>query len=312
MIAAQDGNIDMVNFLLQICPKSKRIKLLDTRDNIGYTPLRHAVYFSYLDLADILISAGANINAIDNWKCSILGWAIRSVVNVEKNVKWVLGHPSCIVDADALIQLNTIQTKEIPEKENIMILCRERAQRNLEGRCNCGSLRLLLGDMSCAWGAFICHCSMCPTKTYTSADTTTEAFDPGMAFIAIPRSLFQNAIAHKDDYDLVRTSSFAQRGRCKACNMWLTMDYDCEEHTVWITLDCIHDKEQIFETLDKKAHIHCHNLEGKTVPIKAGDGILAYDSWQPWLDEMDPCRPKGMDLPEVCLECFQMKTKCAC
>ena len=183
----------------------------------------------------------------------------------------------------------------------------------LSGKCRCGAVRFALGNISCVWdGALICHCSMCPDKTYKKANTASEIFDPGMAFIAVSAPVFYKGITHNKNYVVIRTSTFAQRGHCRVCSQSLSIAYDCEENTVWVALDAIDDQKRVFDNLEKKAHIHCHNLEGKATPITAGDGIAAYDSWQPWLGDMDPCRPIGTDMPDICMDCFQLTVKCTC
>jgi len=88
MLAAQDGNYDMCLFLLQ--QSSDTVTLLKSIDNIGYQPLRHAVNFGFLGIAELFLNNGADINALDNHKESILGWAIRSVNNTSDNVMFCL------------------------------------------------------------------------------------------------------------------------------------------------------------------------------------------------------------------------------
>ena len=239
---------------------------------------------------------------------------------------------------------------------------------------------------SLAWGIFICHCSMCPTegKTYIGkADTTEEKFDPGMRFIAVNKEAFYKSVIQSNNnnnnsttttttnnnnnsttttnnnnnsndenlLEMIRSSSFAKRGRCRKCKQPMTMEYDCEVHTIWIALDCIDNNDVVFDIMKEKYHIHCHNLEhftqsesamsvsvsmassiassmsNSTIPVRAGDGLPAYDSWQPWLNVIDPCRPQrcpntssnNNDIKEeikVCFECFQLNgedsNKCTC
>jgi hypothetical protein len=174
------------------------------------------------------------------------------------------------------------------------------------GGCRCGSIRYNAGKLLADNVLFICHCSMCPDKSYVGA----KEYAPGMAFVAVPKFSYAQGYEH---VDTVRSSPFAQRGRSKCCNMGLTMQYDCELETTWVTLDSLDDKEAIFNECNK-SHIHVHALKGmreKDLPVKASDGINAYDSWQPWLQAIDPHR-RASELPSVCFTCFQLKQLCNC
>lgn len=80
------------------------------RDDIGYSPLRHAVVFGRLAVADLLLQWGSDINAQDNWHLSILGWAVRSVIRVRENVNFVLARGG-IVDEKAIEWAGKIEDK---------------------------------------------------------------------------------------------------------------------------------------------------------------------------------------------------------
>ena len=179
--------------------------------------------------------------------------------------------------------------------------------------CRCGEIEADI-SLSKAWGGFICHCTMCPDKTYQD-----KRLGSGMAFIAVPTFTYgsKNVSSSKAENSYLlteRTSNFAQRSRCKKCNSSLTMQYDCEPHTTWITLDfgvsfseSQSKKDQLFHSLPTTAHIHCPNIKEGEID-KGADEIIAYHSWEPWLHAQNPCKPDGVPPLEVCLECFLPKT----
>lgn len=174
-------------------------------------------------------------------------------------------------------------------------------------KCKCGAIEADI-PLFQAWGGFICHCSMCPDKTYHD-----EKIGSGMAFIAVPK--FQYKLSSVSSILTKKTSNFAQRSRCNTCNSPLTMQYDCEPHTTWISLDFAVSfnesqtvKTSLFNTLPMKAHIHCSHLK-KGELDKGDDGIVAYPTWEPWLNNQDPCKPKEVPPLEICLECFLPKIK---
>ena len=176
------------------------------------------------------------------------------------------------------------------------------------GGCRCGNIRYNAGKLLAENILFICHCSMCPDRTYDKA----KEYAPGMGFVAVPKFTYAQGL---ECVDTVRSSSFAQRDRSKCCDMGLTIQYDCELETTWVTLDSIDEenKEAIFNACCK-SHIHVHALEGlteKDMPLKASDGINAYDSWQPWMQVIDPHRT-SLELPSVCFTCFQLRHVCDC
>ena len=175
----------------------------------------------------------------------------------------------------------------------------------ITGGCRCGNIRYNAGKLIADNILFICHCSMCPDKTYDKA----KEYAPGMAFVAVPKFTYEKGFEY---VDTARSSSFAQRGRSKCCDFGLTMQYDCEKETTWVTLDSIDEdnKEAIFAACSK-SHIHVEGLAEEDMPVKASDGINAYDSWQPWLQAIDPHR-RASELPSVCFTCFQLKHACDC
>ena len=63
--------------------------VVDCRNNNGFTPLMIAVYYGHLEMVKYLVTAGANINAQDNKKHTVLHVALR------KNIP--SGKVSCLV-----------------------------------------------------------------------------------------------------------------------------------------------------------------------------------------------------------------------
>jgi len=73
-LAAQDGNLQLAQLLLNSGADIHR------EDNVGYTPLRHAVFYGQVEVAKLFLEKGANPNVRDNWDCSILKWCLQGAV----------------------------------------------------------------------------------------------------------------------------------------------------------------------------------------------------------------------------------------
>ena len=69
---------------------------------------------------------------------------------------------------------------------------------------------------------FICHCRMCPVESRVAA------YHGGAPWCAFPRLRWQGRFFTQ------RSSPFALRGACGACQQPLCILYDCEPHTEWV------------------------------------------------------------------------------
>jgi hypothetical protein len=99
MLAAQDGHFEICEALVNIAPTA----VINASGDIGYTPLRQAVAFNHLPLAQYFVQLGANINAKDNHGQSILYWAINEGNPVRDRVgmvKFILDS-GCEIDEKA-------------------------------------------------------------------------------------------------------------------------------------------------------------------------------------------------------------------
>ena len=171
------------------------------------------------------------------------------------------------------------------------------------GKCQCGACKYDFSKDKAAI-AFVCYCSMCTDRTYS--DPEIPGFT-GQGWIAIPR--FQYTEESREHVQTIRSSPFACRGRCKECDSPLTMQYDCEPNTTWVALDTValpEERNSFFASLPVKAYIHVPPVEpGK--PVQVAEDIVAYNSWEPWLEYQDPCRPAGQRAAKVCPECFLLE-----
>ncbi len=170
--------------------------------------------------------------------------------------------------------------------------------KGLKGSCKCGKVHLKVDDRSEPWGIFICHCSMCPDKSYT--DTRVGS---GAPWLAVPKGQLYDEASHAFVLE-VRSSGFAKREECKECGSKLTMQYDCEIFTTWICVDRLDiGRQRVLEAAKNRAHIHCRQTVPAGGECIGDDGIPAYHAWEPWLP--DPCRPDHSKEPLICLSCFQ-------
>ena len=169
---------------------------------------------------------------------------------------------------------------------------------SISGRCECGACSFTVQDASAIWGVFICHCSMCPEKTYVDQNC-----GPGMPFAAIRL----DALTYTNASNIIakRTSSFATRSQCKICTESMALQYDCEKYTTWLCIDRLHaPMKSYLRPMTLVAHIHCgKSIDGNSSAV-GDDGYRAFSGWEPWIP--DPCRPKTVPEPRVCQTCFQL------
>mmetsp|Transcript_15937 Transcript_15937/g.24009 ORF Transcript_15937/g.24009 Transcript_15937/m.24009 type:complete len:191 (-) Transcript_15937:73-645(-) len=177
----------------------------------------------------------------------------------------------------------------------------------LSGGCRCGKVHYSVDAIDRVWGILICHCSMCPDKDKNYIDSI---LGPGVGFLAVPN---YRVIKGSDLINTMRTSTFAHRTRCGVCDTGLTLSYDCELHTDWIVIDTLDKASKEYALTLPKQHLHC-----STVPESGlgADGCMAFPGWEPWVP--DPCRPVGYPIPNICNNCFQIRStqnelnKCHC
>ena len=178
----------------------------------------------------------------------------------------------------------------------------DRVEGSVEGSCACGSVRFSTTNE--AWGAFICHCSMCPKRDRTYTDTLLGA---GAVWVALPR--VRVAAEHAGALQIVQTSDFGQRARCSLCDSALWIRYQAEVHTDWCHLDALRSvfslglgdggPASVTSLRHNAFHIHCaENGHGD-------DGLRAFKGFDPW--EPDPCRPGGAARPDICARCFLLR-----
>ena len=71
-LAAREGQNEAIVYILDNSSISVDVEMLD-----GWTPFHYAVNNGYLSTVELLVSRGANINAVDKFKRSALHWAVR-------------------------------------------------------------------------------------------------------------------------------------------------------------------------------------------------------------------------------------------
>jgi ankyrin repeat protein len=59
-LAAMKGHLSIIEFLIE-----NGLTDIDSRDNMGYTPLRRALFNNFFDVSDYLINKGASIESVD-------------------------------------------------------------------------------------------------------------------------------------------------------------------------------------------------------------------------------------------------------
>ena len=170
------------------------------------------------------------------------------------------------------------------------------------GKCECGVCTFEFPKDRCPI-AFVCYCRMCTDRTYVDP---LFPDNKGQGWCAIPRFKFLGGMKN---IKVTRTSPFATRSRCKLCNSSLTMQYDCEVNTTWVALDTVtrpQERNLFFASFPVKAYIHVPVVQaGK--PVQVAEDIKAYNSWEPWIEYQDSCRPAGQKQPNICCECFLLK-----
>ena len=189
------------------------------------------------------------------------------------------------------------------------------------GNCKCGKVKFKIfeTDKLKVWGGYNCHCNMCIDVDKTHIDSRLGM---GMRSIGVPDQglRFEDELS-RDNCIYTRTSAFAQRARSKCCNSPLFMKYDCEEYTNWVAVDALVHGDHEYNLLKLRYHINCpvkvmlspsSNEENSDEEATGDDGALAFHSddlsW--WIT--DPCRPDDVLLPDTCMKCFQLCTKCKC
>ena len=72
-LAVQAGSAEIIQAIVQQFDSAGNQlgRLLERRDGIGYTPLRHAAFFQHVHVAECLVGLGANVNARDNWSDTV-------------------------------------------------------------------------------------------------------------------------------------------------------------------------------------------------------------------------------------------------
>ena len=175
----------------------------------------------------------------------------------------------------------------------------------VEGACKCGSVRFTSAGP--AWGIFVCHCSQCPSSDRTYMDAVLGA---GAAWVALPRVMLQAVGTDADEQalEVVTSSSFAQRARCRLCGSALWIRYASEAHTDWVHLDSLAGSGNTAGACAGAplCHIHCEGVgageNGSSGSRRGADGRRAFAKFEPW--EPDPCRPEGALQPAVCGVCW--------
>ena len=112
-VCAQDGNAEACEYLLNVvrseaANEDEFLTILERRDEVGYTALRHAAAFGQLACVQLLVKCGANLNARDNWSRSPIFFAAEfgslDVVNYlleegcEVNFTTVIHQPKTVLD----------------------------------------------------------------------------------------------------------------------------------------------------------------------------------------------------------------------
>jgi hypothetical protein len=172
--------------------------------------------------------------------------------------------------------------------------------------CTCGAVHAVgAGAEACArlCSGLICHCSMC------AESDRREAYGGGVPWVAFPRLRFDGtaAGARADALIVRRSSGWAARGACGACDSAVFMQYDCEAHTTWVHADLAGAALAASGPLPW-AHIFDASAPSGT-PGQYGrhavTGFPTAPDFGPWDANPDPCRPAGIAAPEVCAGCFQ-------
>ena len=124
-----------------------------------------------------------------------------------------------------------------------------------------------------------------------------------MPWVAVPRLVFEGKASPSDEdtLDVRRSSAFAARGQCTACDSVLFIRYDCEEYTDWVHADAMRISAPA-QGGEVAVPYWCH-IHRDPLMVFIEDGLSSSPSFEPW--EADPCRPTGTPEPVVCMKCFQ-------
>ena len=96
-----NGHLSIIEFLIE-----NGLTDIDSRDNMGYTPLRRALFNNFFDVSDYLISKGASIESVDLNNFTILYSA--SYHGILPIVKFLVEHSRRQFDSKTCLAENKV------------------------------------------------------------------------------------------------------------------------------------------------------------------------------------------------------------